>query len=201
MDVPELENFRLVGGTALSLQIGHRLSIDIDLFTDEKYGSVDFESIDSRLNSIFESVDHSIGVNPGFGKSYTISNTPEDRTSFVKLDIYYSNDPFMQAAVIQDDIRLATVEEIIAMKIDVVDRGGRKKDFWDLHAISANYSVAHMISLHKDRYQWTHDEKTIKSNFTNFESADEDPDPICLRGNEWVFIKEDLEDLYRESYG
>lgn len=49
MEMKELATFRLVGGTALSLQLGHRLSVDIDLFTDKLYGSVDFESIDKKL--------------------------------------------------------------------------------------------------------------------------------------------------------
>jgi nucleotidyltransferase AbiEii toxin of type IV toxin-antitoxin system len=34
MKAKEFEDFRLVGGTSLSLQRGHRLSVDIDLFTD-----------------------------------------------------------------------------------------------------------------------------------------------------------------------
>jgi hypothetical protein len=38
--------FRLVGGTALSLQLGHRMSVDIDLFTDCDYNSIDFNAID-----------------------------------------------------------------------------------------------------------------------------------------------------------
>lgn len=37
--------FRLVGGTSLSLQLGHRMCIDIDLFTDADYGSIDFKAI------------------------------------------------------------------------------------------------------------------------------------------------------------
>jgi hypothetical protein len=45
MKEPILENFILVGGTSLSLQLGHRISIDIDLFTDSPYGSVDFKAI------------------------------------------------------------------------------------------------------------------------------------------------------------
>ena len=45
MQLPELESFRLVGGTALSLQKGHRLSVDIDMFTDSYYGSLDFEML------------------------------------------------------------------------------------------------------------------------------------------------------------
>ena len=38
---PKLESFRLVGGTAIALQIGHRLSVDIDFFTNEIVGTVD----------------------------------------------------------------------------------------------------------------------------------------------------------------
>ena len=47
------ENFRLVGGTALSLQLGHRISVDIDLFSDDSYGSIDFEEIENFLKSNF----------------------------------------------------------------------------------------------------------------------------------------------------
>ena len=49
--------FKSVGGTALSLQIGHRLSVDIDLFTEEPYGSIDFQNIESILNQNFKYVD------------------------------------------------------------------------------------------------------------------------------------------------
>ena len=42
MDLPVLNDFRLVGGTSLSLMMGHRISVDIDMFTDQEYGSVDF---------------------------------------------------------------------------------------------------------------------------------------------------------------
>jgi hypothetical protein len=43
------KNFRLVGGTALSLQLGHRISVDIDFFSDAPYGSIDFDEIESFL--------------------------------------------------------------------------------------------------------------------------------------------------------
>jgi hypothetical protein len=47
------KQFRLVGGTALSLQIGHRLSVDIDLFTDAAYDSINFNAIDNYLREAF----------------------------------------------------------------------------------------------------------------------------------------------------
>ena len=52
-DFFSFENFRLVGGTALSLQLGHRISVDIDLFSDDSYGSIDFEEIENFLKSNF----------------------------------------------------------------------------------------------------------------------------------------------------
>jgi hypothetical protein len=57
MDAKELETFRLVGGTALSLYKGHRISTDIDLFTDESYGSIDFDAIDSYLRAVYPYVE------------------------------------------------------------------------------------------------------------------------------------------------
>lgn len=47
------QDFRLVGGTALSLQLGHRMSVDIDLFTDAPYRSVDFTAIEKRFGGDF----------------------------------------------------------------------------------------------------------------------------------------------------
>lgn len=47
MDAAAFDSFRLVGGTALSLQPGHRESVDIDLFTDAEYGSVNFTAIEN----------------------------------------------------------------------------------------------------------------------------------------------------------
>lgn len=62
MSCEELSQFRLVGGTALSLQLGHRISVDIDLFTDAPYESVDFAKIDSLLNAMFPYVSNPVEV-------------------------------------------------------------------------------------------------------------------------------------------
>jgi hypothetical protein len=108
------------------------------------------------------------------GKSYLI-RTHKDNT--VKLDIYYT-DAFIRPLLIVDEIRLATTEEIIAMKIDVVQRGGRKKDFWDRHECLPNYWIGKMLELHEERYTYSHDKDLILKNFTDFTSANDDFDPI-----------------------
>ena len=61
--------FRLVGGTSLSLQLGHRKSDDIDLFTDEPYGSVDFGAIDQSLRRKFPYVSDPVNGPVGLGSS------------------------------------------------------------------------------------------------------------------------------------
>ncbi|WP_449439592.1 nucleotidyl transferase AbiEii/AbiGii toxin family protein [Pedobacter steynii] len=93
MQMKEFANFRLVGGTALSLHLGHRMSVDLDLFTDEPYRSIDFDAIENRLKSSFGFVSGDFGGNHVMGKSYLIGT---DQDNVVKLDVYYSMDPFFR---------------------------------------------------------------------------------------------------------
>ncbi len=195
MNANELEQFRLVGGTALSLYRGHRLSIDIDLFTDAKYGSVDYKEIDEFLRNTFNYVDTSNENIIGFGKSYFVGN---DAENIIKLDIFYSNEAFLFPELIIDELRIAEVSEIVAMKTDVVSRGGRKKDFWDLHELMNDYTINEMFELHKQRHPFTHDKAILKENFCSFTNADLDFDPVCLKGKHWELIKLDMIDLVKE---
>jgi hypothetical protein len=191
MKNPLLSSFRLVGGTALSLQMGHRMSVDIDLFTDEPYGSVNFEEIESFLQKMFPYFEKSNHGLIGFGTSYFIGN---DKQNNIKLDIYYT-DIFIQKPVVVDHIRLASIEEIIAMKIDVISREGRKKDFWDLHVLMDKYTFNQMLDLHLKRHPYSHNRDEIKTKFIDFTSADDDFDPICLKNNYWELVKLDLIDF------
>ena len=87
--------------------------IDIDLFTDAEYGSIDFDAIDNFLLATFKYVNSHFGTLPGMGRSYLVSM---DKENTVKLDIYYSMDRFIQPPLLVDGIRFATIEDIIAMK-------------------------------------------------------------------------------------
>ena len=180
--------FRLVGGTALNLQMGHRQSVDIDLFTDSEYGEINFETIDKYLRANFSYVDTIDSKIVGFGKSYFIG---ESKDQSIKLDLFYT-DSFIREILKLDGIRLADIDDIVAMKIDVVSREARKKDFWDLHELLEHYSIDQMLKLHEERYPYGHNEKEILANFSNFEQADTDFDPICLKGKYWELIKLDI---------
>lgn len=190
MSAEEFSEFRLVGGTSLSLQIGHRKSVDIDLFTDAEYNSIDFKKLDNFLKNNFQYVDSFDNSIIGMGKTYFIGKkTPNE----VKLDLFYT-DTFIRSLLEFDGIRLATLTDIAAMKLDVIERGGRKKDFWDIHALLEKFSLLEMISFHKERHIYTHSQEKLITQLTNFSQADDDPNPDCLQGKFWEVVKLDISD-------
>lgn len=180
--------FRLVGGTALSLQIGHRMSVDIDLFTDADYGSIDFEKIKTFLKNKYNFYNTSSVEIVAFGTYFEIGNSESD---FIKLDLYYT-DPYIDSVKEVSTIRMASIQEIIAMKLDVILRGGRKKDFWDLHYFLDKFSIDEMISYFEKRYPYSNDALKIKEMLVNFDAADLDFDPNCLLDKNWEIIKIDF---------
>lgn len=181
--------FRLVGGTALSLQLGHRISVDIDLFTDADYGAIDFGILESLLRERFDYVDNPTqGLDAGAGKSFFVG---EDEKDNIKLDLYYC-DPFVDPVVVGDEIRMASLLDVAAMKLDVIGRGGRKKDFWDLHALLELNSLESLMQHYQKRYPYSADTGAVVQGIRNVNNADDDFDPICLHGKEWQLIKLDL---------
>lgn len=181
--------FRLVGGTNLSLRYGHRKSVDIDLFTDAVYGSLDFDAIEDWLKSHFKYYNCPDKTSIiGFGRSYYIGQSADE---CIKLDLMYT-DPFLETVEVIDGIKLASVRDIIAMKMNVVSRGGRKKDFWDLHLLLNEKSLPEMLAIHAARYEWEHNDAELLQKWTDFSVADKDFDPICLLGKNWEDIKLDI---------
>ena len=192
MKEPVFAPFYLVGGTSLSLRLGHRKSIDIDLFTNASYGSLDFSVYENFFQNNYKYYDCTDKTDiVGFGRSYYIGESEDNN---IKVDLFY-HDEIINPCDIIDGIRIASLADVTAMKVDVVSRGGRKKDFWDLHELLNTYTIPEMLELHKKRYEYTHDREQIIADFVDFSSADKDIDPICLKGKEWKLIKLDFVEL------
>lgn len=183
--------FRLVGGTALSLMIGHRMSVDIDLFTDSDYRSIDFTKIYKKLKRKFNYVSRETWINETIGNSCYLGNSKHE---VIKLDMFYT-DEFVFALNEINGIRISSIEEILAMKLDVIGRGGRKKDYWDTHALLDKYSLEEMLEIYEKRYPYNFSKSEIIEKLVDFDLANQDPDPICLKGKHWELIKLDIEEL------
>lgn len=195
---PLFAPFRLVGGTNLALRYNHRVSTDIDLFTDHTYGSLNFKLYEEWFKQrypYFEPTDTSSKV--GMGKTYYVG---ENKENAIKIDLIYENEPFIFSPEEKDEVRMATLTDIAVMKLDAIFYGGRKKDFWDMHymLIDMDMNLSDLISLHAKRFPYQHKREEMISRLQDFTRADDDPDPICNLGKSWDMIKLDILDCTTE---
>ena len=198
MNDPLFMPFRLVGGTNLALRFKHRLSIDIDLFTDAEYGSLNFRNYENWFKERFHYVDPSdTSSKIGMGRMYYVGNNAHEA---IKIDLIYESEPFLFPEENNNGIRMASLKEIAVMKLNAIFNGGRKKDFWDLHylLIDEDLKLSDLITLHKKRFPYQHEEQLLLKQLQNFEKADNEPDPICRLGKSWDLIRLDLLDILSE---
>lgn len=188
--------FRLVGGTNLSLREGHRISSDIDLFTDADYGSLDFTLLENYLRKEFKYYDRPDPSNiVGFGRSYYVGETKD---CCVKLDLFYT-DTFIRPIENIDGIRFASVEDIAAMKLEAIVTGPRKKDYWDIHLLSQKFSFDILFKFYLERNPYGASKDELMQKLIDFKDIDDDFDPICLLNKDWDIIKLDLIDYIKFS--
>lgn len=136
---PLLADTRLVGGTALSLQIGHRESEDLDLFTTDPFDGLQVQSL------LIEKY--------GFIPTVIEEGTLIGFISGVKIDIIYHPFPWLDHAVIEDGMRIASIADIAAMKMHaIINSGKRPKDFVDLAFLSMHYSYNELKQMLLKRY-------------------------------------------------
>ena len=138
LKVDLFKNLRLVGGTALALQIGHRKSIDLGFFGLLK---TDEYAIRNELNQL--------------GKVKLIQKT-ENISVFtidgIKVDIVNYNYPWLADIVANDHLRLADKKDIAAMKLAAITGRGTRKDFIDLYFLLQVYSFSQILEFYKQKY-------------------------------------------------
>ncbi len=191
-------DFRLVGGTALSLQRGHRRSIDIDLFTDLEYGKMPLSQIRSYIERTFllhegtESLDDSA---LGYHLWVSDGNSP-----LIKVDLFYT-DTFVFQPICQDGIRMADEREIAAMKLlAIAGPVKRQKDFWDIHELLQSYSFEEMVRWSLLRHPYSLTEDDIIDGFKKIEDVEESPEGIdTLKSMDYWELKVlDLKQVIKE---
>jgi predicted nucleotidyltransferase component of viral defense system len=187
MQMPELEAFALVGGTALSLLYGHRMSVDLDLFSNKPF---DNEIIVNALQNQFGTSFDNRSTNPRFGIFCFVDE--------VKIDIVRHPHPMIRPELLIDEIRMFSTEDIIAMKVQAILGRGKKKDFWDVAELLKHHSIADFINLHKEKYVTQNLYITVPQAIIYFADADESEDPICLQNQSWDSVKEFISEKVSE---
>lgn len=136
---PLISSFNLVGGTALALRLGHRKSIDLDLFTNE-----DFDIVELR-----EMLVEKYAMKVAFERGQTLKGF----INGVMIDCIRFNYPHIKEPDIADGVRLESIPDIIAMKLDTISHNGtRIKDFIDIATLSSQYSLNEMLKFYLAKY-------------------------------------------------
>jgi hypothetical protein len=177
-----LNNFFLVGGTALALYLGHRKSIDIDLFSELGF---DVEGILRRLEKDF-----------GFAMSHSEPDTLLGSIGGIKVDLITHAYLVISRPVKIEGIRIADIRDIIAMKVNAIANSGeRVKDFIDMYFLVKEYSIDEIVECYEKKYQQRNSLHAVKS-LIYFEDAIVSEWPVLIRepGLTWQSVRKRLED-------
>lgn len=178
MKIDFFNGLRLVGGTSLALQIGHRKSIDIDLF-----GNIEPEEI-----SIYAAISK-------FKEIKLLKRTPNIfvyHINGVKVDIVNYQYKWIQPEILIDNIRLADERDIAAMKLAAISGRGTKKDFIDLFFLLKKYNLKQLLDFYKEKFPDGSEFIVLKS-LSYFEDA-EDEEVIMIENYEWKDVKNSIKE-------
>ena len=175
MSLPELSQFGLVGGTNLSLRFGHRISIDLDLFTNEPFNTeTTYNQLEARFSNILQA-----------SQSETMLFLYINE---VKIDMVLLPYPFLNPMEKIEDIRLVSLEDIAAMKLSAIARRGVKKDFWDIAELLDVFSLDEMMEFYKAKYS-SRDIFHLLRSLVYFNDAEPQKNPDPLKKITWNQVK------------
>jgi len=162
-----LQGFYLVGGTALALKLGHRKSVDIDLFSDFSFDS---SQILEKLSNDFL-----------FTLFYSSTNTIRGSIDGVQVDLMAHRYPLVKNPEILENISMLSMEDILAMKLNAIATSGQRvKDFIDIYYLLQTYSLSEMITFYKKKYEHYNEVNILKS-ITYFNDVDLTEWPVLLK--------------------
>lgn len=134
-----LTGARLVGGTGLALQYGHRVSYDLDFFGDIPDDSQEIERMLQRYGVV------TVLKGSGRVKVYQVDG--------IKVDLVSYDYPWIAAPVVEDGLTIASDKDIAAMKVHAIQNRGSKKDFIDLYCLLQRYTLREIIGFYKTKFR------------------------------------------------
>jgi predicted nucleotidyltransferase component of viral defense system len=153
------KNYFLVGGTALSLQFGHRISNDIDLFTRN----------DINKDEIFDF------LNRNYNGDYQIHNVQniilQISINGIKVDFVKYDYNLLEDIKSDEGVKYLGKKDISAMKLmAIANRGDQAKDFIDIYYLLEEISLKDMFEYYKQKYN-QNDISPIKRSLVYFDDV------------------------------
>jgi len=184
MDDEKLNQFYLVGGTALALYMGHRESIDLDLFSQQLF---DVEELKVYLIREYN-----------FRVDKQSDATLIGSIDFVKVDCIKYNYPLAEHTQEYDGIRMYSMPDIAAMKLTAISQSGRRlKDFVDVAFMSTQMSLDNMLNAFRIKFPNTNVISAVKG-LTYFDDIDFSAEVNLINGVfKWKKIEKRLFEMIK----
>lgn len=181
---PELQGLRLVGGTALALQYGHRQSVDLDFFGTP---AVSQDEIIAMMGTM------------GDMRVYNrTSKILQVVICEVKVDVVdYRQYSWIDDPVQDDGLLLASPKDIAAMKINAIEGRGTRKDFVDVYALLQHYSLSDLLSFYSQKYPNFSIFRALLS-LTYFDDAEQQAMPVMFDPTSWEVMKSFIIDTVKK---
>lgn len=181
---PEMQGMRLVGGTSLALQYGHRQSVDLDFFGKLTVSQDDIMSMMEQMG-------------PCCLRNRT-NNILQLIVNGVMVDVVdYSRYPWIDAPICFEGLTLASPKDIAAMKINAIEGRGSLKDFIDIYMLLQHYSLGELLSFYSQKYPNYSIFRALLS-LTFFDDAESEAMPKMFIPVEWDTIKRHITDTVKK---
>ena len=172
-------HFYLARGTALALQIGHRLSVDLDFFSPTE----DIPTIRTHLENALTTFQATL-TDSSWGNLVYLAKG-------VRVGFYGYGFPLVAPLVEINGIRLASIEDIALMKFDAMLSRAARKDFYDLYFICQNIPLRKLLDKAPQKYPSVRDFETQSiKRLIYFENAEKETNPVLLYNIDWRDVKE-----------
>ena len=175
-----LSQFYLAGGTACALYFGHRISYDLDFFTTQSFDAT----------KIFKDLKKIGKVSAGTVADDTFLGVFDE----VKISLFYYHYPNISEFANYHNIKIASPQDLVAMKIDALQSRGTKRDFIDLYTIltQKNYSLRQAIDFFQDKFKSAnYNLEHVLMSIAYFDDAEKTPETLTLnKPIDWQQVKQ-----------
>lgn len=187
--LPFIQAFYLAGGTALALQLGHRISVDLDWFSPHLL----------LLTNEREQIRQMLRQNKQFQVVSEQDNMLFTRLLETDVSFIYQHHPLLEPTIHYNGIELASPTDIGLMKLAAIISRGTRRDFVDLYALRQTITLEQLLAISPKKY---HDRPEFVSMalraLVYFEDAEQQPMPKLLKPIRWPDVKKYCETAVRQ---
>ena len=180
-------DYYLAGGTALALMEGHRVSVDLDIFTE-------------RMRDAEEVLDRLRRQVPELSVTSAETGTVYVEVHGVQVSVIEYRYPLLGPTVATDGLALANRDDIAAMKLSAIASRGSRKDFVDLWILLTRHRpLAKCLALYEEKFE-VRDVGHVVRSLVHFDDAERDPPLRLLIDIDWEALKADVQGRVAELW-